>query len=128
MIYFLRHPETGLIKIGMTINLPNRLIALHPRYGVLEPLGVVDGYRKEEQWTHCCFRYANVRGVLDGVEWFNPVDELMWYIHHHTALPVMFDPSVFQALAHYAIDRGINLDAAVNQILREQLHRVERTS
>lgn len=121
MIYFLRHPGTGLIKIGLTSNLPGRLEGLRTRYGVLEPLGVVDGDYYAECWHHCCFRHANIRGILPGVEWFKPVDELLWYIEKYADIPVLLEPVLLQALEIYAHRRNLSVEDAMIEITREHL-------
>lgn len=121
MIYFMQHQETKLIKIGLTIDLAQRHYVLEGKYGKLYILGVLEGGQMYEWWHHCCFRHANVRGVLEGVEWFEPVHELLWHIHAHTELPVFFEPEVLQALEQYATRNGVDINTAVNNILKQHI-------
>lgn len=85
MIYFLRHIETGLIKIGYTNNFHARFLALTGWFGVLETLGVMDGRLHDEAILKRQFARLNVRGILPGTEWFRPVPDLLDYIEEHAA-------------------------------------------
>ncbi len=85
MIYFLRHVETGLIKIGKTRDIFLRLPQLTSRYGELELMGFMDGDYVEESTVHLRFELLRST-VLAGREWFNPDVALMDYIHTHTTL------------------------------------------
>lgn len=95
MIYFLRHIETGLIKIGKTRDKATRFYYLTRQYGKLELLGLLPGYTRQEAELHQLFNKLNVRGVLAGQEWFSPADELMSYIETNASLNLplpMIDP------------------------------------
>lgn len=85
MIYFLRHVETGLIKIGTTKNLKSRVYDLEREHGKLEVMGFVAGYEWYETELHKRFDHLNKRGVLSGREWFSPDSELINYIEKYTS-------------------------------------------
>lgn len=80
MLYFLKHVETGLIKIGRTKNKSVRLSQLIKEHGDLELVGLLPGYKERESELHKQFSHLQVVGVLNGVEWFAPDDELMTFI------------------------------------------------
>lgn len=80
MIYFLRHVETGLVKIGYTNNLSYRLTVIANTYGTVELIGFMEGDQGEELSLHRRFREINVRGVLNGREWFSSSQPLLDYI------------------------------------------------
>lgn len=88
MIYFLRHKETGLIKIGTTKDLSARLAFLTIQHGALELLGLHDGYETEEQALHIKFCSLNQRGILFGREWFRADKPLLEYIRANTSLNI----------------------------------------
>lgn len=76
MIYFLRRPEGGPIKIGTTVCLSRRLKELAAEHGcTFEVLAVVDGSRPEERELHQ--RFSGLRVVN---EWFEPGDDLLGFI------------------------------------------------
>lgn len=89
MIYFLRH-ETGLIKIGTTINYKSRLSDLIRQYGDLELLGLMEGSYEKEGELHSMFSHLRNTDTLDGTEWFAHGDDLILYIETNANL----DPSV----------------------------------
>jgi len=80
MIYFLRHPKTGLVKIGTTDKYHRRLSTLMSKYGDLELVALMDGNRTTEAALHVRFGAANRQGVLDGREWFADTPELREFI------------------------------------------------
>lgn len=80
MIYFIRHVETGLIKIGYTGNLHKRFTSLRLDYGDIEPLGYIDGSRKDESILHKWFNGDNKTDILPGREWFIASTDLMRFI------------------------------------------------
>lgn len=83
MIYFLRHINTGLIKIGYSDQFCRRLLVHLRKFGALENLGFMDGTMQDEKAIHRRFRYANQRwdvtGLL-GVEWYESAPELVEFI------------------------------------------------
>lgn len=83
MIYFLQAPDGGLIKIGTTIRLTERLKVhqTETRQRLLV-LGVMDGARKRERELHR--QFASIR-VYPGwqSEWFHPDTGLIEFIAHH---------------------------------------------
>jgi hypothetical protein len=86
MIYFLRHPEKGYIKIGKTINYATRLSQLIALYGDLELLGLMAGYTKQEKALHRQFMHLHVTRTGLGTEWFRPEKDLMIYIKKNSGL------------------------------------------
>ena len=80
MIYFVKHPVCGYIKIGSSDDFATRYVTLETQYGMLDVLGVMPGSLTDEYRLHRKFRAANIRGVLSGIEWFRPVPELLAYI------------------------------------------------
>jgi hypothetical protein len=85
MIYFLRHTETGLIKIGRTVNYSLRLSQLIAQYGDLELVGLMEGYTEQEQYLHGKFCQLKAN-TLGGREWFVPDDELIDYIENMASM------------------------------------------
>lgn len=86
MIYFLKHKETGLIKIGTTKNFDARFMSLRSKFGVLELLGLMVGYEEEERNLHTLFKELNVRKQLKGREWFKADTVLLTYIKKYTSM------------------------------------------
>jgi hypothetical protein len=76
MIYFIRRPDDGWIKIGVTVRLSERLKQLCAEFGgELEVLAVVDGSRARERELHRQFSHLRAVG-----EWFEPGDDLTGFI------------------------------------------------
>jgi hypothetical protein len=76
MIYFIKRPDDGRIKIGTTAYLTQRLRHLAKECGVdLEVLAVRDGLFASERSLHR--RFAHLRTVG---EWFEPGDDLLGFI------------------------------------------------
>lgn len=88
MIYFLQR-SNGDIKIGVTINLNQRLSQLRKKHGNLNVIRVVEGYERKEWQLHQ--RFAPLR--QDG-EWFTPAPELLAYINECKATDRILDTSV----------------------------------
>lgn len=79
VVYFIRNVDTGLIKIGTTICLSNRLAALRLGGGSeLEVLGVLPGAQTLEAEAHARWAALRVRG-----EWFSPGQELLEWIQQN---------------------------------------------
>lgn len=77
MIYFLRSPDDGPIKIGFTDDLPKRISQLETRYGIaLVLLAIRPGGREEEKSIHRRFS----RSRIGRSEQFLPDDDLMKFI------------------------------------------------
>lgn len=74
MIYFLRSPQTGYVKIGLTENYHLRLSQLIAQHGDLELLGLMEGSRDKEKALHKRFATDQVKGK--GREWFRPSAKL----------------------------------------------------
>jgi hypothetical protein len=80
MIYFVRSPRGGPIKIGTTIRLADRLPALNRgRFGPVEVLAIMDGGYDEEAALHRKFRYWRCEDSFSegDTEWFTPCDKLL---------------------------------------------------
>ena len=78
-VYFIKNPDTGLIKIGRAKNVFQRIHKLIVEQKAdLRILGVIDGYEWEENELHRKFAEFN-----DHLEWFKPVDEILEYIAQH---------------------------------------------
>lgn len=86
MIYFLRHKESGLIKIGCTNELETRMSYLKSIYGDLELIGLTSGFEDFEHQLHEQFSHLNNRKKLDGREWFNPEQELIDFIDKYSSM------------------------------------------
>lgn len=94
MIYFVRNPQTGLIKIGVTINLQTRMLQLRSAYRDLELLGIMGGSFEEKTRLHERFARQRIRRT----DWFRVCDELLAYIDTYTHLNIpsesAFAPSI----------------------------------
>ncbi len=86
MIYFLREPNTGLIKIGKTVHYRTRLSELIDEHGDLELLGLMPGYTDQERELHQQFAHLNIQDELSGREWFKPEPDLMKFIDRYAEL------------------------------------------
>ena len=104
MVYFLRSPRTGLIKIGRTRFLQSRLADLEHQYQeTLEVLGVLpDALDSHEADLHRAFRRSRMQG-----EWFEPTKELMHVIKAR-AVPwsIEYDDNS-QSVIYTRIDRAV---------------------
>lgn len=69
-VYFAQRRQHGLIKIGYSRNVANRLQQMGAKM-----LGVVPGDRVTEKELHKRFDHLRARG-----EWFRPGDDLLTYI------------------------------------------------
>ena len=74
VVYFARRVDDGLIKIGFTQNLQQRVHGLRSTHQCsIEILGMVSGTLKTEKLMHQAFR----RDRIFGGEWFRPSDDLL---------------------------------------------------
>jgi len=129
MIYFLRSPETGLIKIGTTRDYHTRLSHLIMEYGDLELLGLMDGSYEEETALH--HQFAEVRQGRS--EWFEKCPELMAYIADgtHLNLPpkwmfVNLDDDVLHWVVALKDAMGVkNVSEALRRALKERYPNIE---
>ena len=80
MIYFLKHADVGLIKIGTAKRFFKRYTSLTSRYGALSLLGLMNGSHKTEYAVHKKFHKLRVRGVLNGTEWFADEPEIHQFV------------------------------------------------
>lgn len=72
ILYFIRNPSTGFVKIGITDNLKQRIEHLQLASGIeLETLAYVPGAAAHERDVHLVFRHS--RGIG---EWFSVTTEL----------------------------------------------------
>ena len=75
-VYFIRHPKSGLVKVGYSGNVPARLRQLERDEGCpLELLAVTGGGRPREQELHAAMPSFRERG-----EWFRPNSLIAHYI------------------------------------------------
>lgn len=88
MIYFLKHPETGLIKIGTTEDYHLRLYQLEREYGKLELLGLMDGGNETESELHERFRYLKPKDHHPAREWFRMDNALLEYMRFYAIADV----------------------------------------
>lgn len=108
MIYFLRHAETGLIKIGRTKDKPTRLSTLMKEHGDLELVGLLPGYKSKEAELHQKFNHLNKRGILKGREWFVPDAELINYIEKKTSLNLPLP--MFGEVSSHTVTRQVRIE------------------
>lgn len=85
MVYFIQAGEGGLIKIGMTYDVADRMKTLQvgcPARLIL--LGVIqrEDAAEQERSAHIYFKHLRVRG-----EWFTPAPELLEVIDKHAHAP-----------------------------------------
>lgn len=94
MIYFVRHVDTGLIKIGYTANVSGRLRDIANTYGAITLLGLYGGDWADERDLHLKFNAFNIRDVLNGREWFSADVTLMGYIEEYcyATLQTLYEP------------------------------------
>lgn len=78
MIYFVRSRNTGLIKIGCSDNVTQRMSQLGTQHGKLDLLGTIPGGRAFENALHRAFAEFRAEGM--GREWFVDNPELRKYI------------------------------------------------
>lgn len=82
VIYFLQRDCDGLIKIGTTINLWERISTLRQKHGPLNLLGIIDGGKVREKILHWCFQADRIEH-----EFFTPTDELREMIEKYAHYP-----------------------------------------
>jgi len=75
VVYYVQRSSDGLIKIGFTTNLTNRLRTLVREFGPLVVLGHHQGHRGIERSMHKRFAADRVEG-----EWFTPSDALLAHV------------------------------------------------
>jgi hypothetical protein len=93
--YFAQCARTGLIKIGITGNLEERLAWLSCATGLaVKLLGVVQDVQWPEEVLHALFDHWRVDRSFEsigtmrlGSEWFRPAPELLAFIASEAALP-----------------------------------------
>lgn len=129
MIYFLRSPSSGLIKIGRTKYLRSRLADLSYQHREqLIVLGVLDEPDVYETQLHRQFKKWRVRG-----EWFEPTAHLLAFVQskarawtpdldaepgNEVAVPI--DRAVWHYCRTAARDAGV----PVNEWITENLRRI----
>lgn len=109
MIYFLRRPSDGYIKIGFTDAYTTRLNALRKQHGDLELLGALPGDLVREKELH--IQFAGLR--INRTEWFKPESLLTEYIREHTreqpindTVRIRLGTPAVRTLKKMAIDAG----------------------
>lgn len=88
MIYFLRNPRSGLVKIGCTINYHMRLSQLIAQHGDLELIGLMQGDLRTEKWLHRQFGDIHVYTPGQGNEWFKDTDVLRQFVRRHARMNI----------------------------------------
>lgn len=87
MIYALRRPSDGAIKLGYTRDLYSRYKALTAQHGDLELLGVISGDMRLEKYFHRQFAAHNIQGDPGGREWFYPHIDVLAFVRRYTRKP-----------------------------------------
>lgn len=121
MIYFLRNPRTGHIKIGCTTRPLIRFREHVGMHGVLEMLGAMEGGQDTEWQLHRAFRDDRIKKKQSRttLEWFYPVDDLMRYIADNADLPVLDEwHKVLQIVVHRERKPYPNRDLFVRLVKR----------
>jgi hypothetical protein len=131
VIYFIRRPDDGSIKIGTTELLSARLGQLKAQHpGDLTVLGVISGSYADERALHD--RFAHLRG--DG-EWFRAGDDLMEFIRQESrswggpgdeGSPIRIDSALAAQAKYLAALRGIPTSDYLSELLRPALDREMR--
>lgn len=84
-VYFVQQASTGLIKIGYTGNVEQRVSSLRNGHGDLVLLAVIEnGTRLAERNLHEMFASCRVSG-----EWFRPHDDLLRFIERAKTEPAI---------------------------------------
>jgi hypothetical protein len=74
-LYFLKRREDGLVKIGWSQDITQRLSALWQQHGPLEILAIIPGGPAAEKAIHEWYAALRIEG-----EWFEPGEDLMiWF-------------------------------------------------
>jgi hypothetical protein len=90
MLYFIRRHSDMYIKIGITINIHNRINTLSREHGELSLMGWIAGYRDIETQLHRKFAEHRADG-----EFFIPVPPITDYIDKY-ACPIPYDEFEFK--------------------------------
>jgi len=130
MIYFIR-PKCGggLIKIGTTVQLSQRLSALVKECGQeLKVIAVLPGSFTEETSLRHHFAHLQSHG-----EWFEPGDDLLAFIASHgqpwdgqderSDKSVKIDRTLARQAAIIAEDQGLSTSAYLSELLRPLIER-----
>ena len=96
MIYFMRIESRGLIKIGTTVTLSNRMESHRAYWPGLTLLRVLDGGRDEEQEIHRRFDHLRVPSINtqqlgSRKELFCPGPDLIHFMRNHCRKPDPLD-------------------------------------
>jgi hypothetical protein len=127
MIYFVRRPSDGFIKIGFSDNMHVRMVDFRVKLGKgATLLGMVEGGLSTEREIHARFNDHRIDPVA---EWFYPADEIVDFIHRHTHLEMPKDKSskvvvtlpddLYQLLADESEAEDKPIAAIVRSILSE---------
>jgi len=104
-VYFIQNPETGLIKIGKSKNVFERIHKLMADHRAdLRILGVIKGDSWKENELHRRFAKHN-----NHLEWFNPEGEILKYIGDNCR----------DGLSKYTSVRPTSIDIYANSRVRE---------
>lgn len=118
MIYFLRRKD-GVIKIGFTDMLGERLTHLRVKYPSIELLGRMEGDRQTEYGLHRRFEEY----LIEGREWFTDCPSIQEYIaantvsgipEDHKPQRLLVDSRTMRAIRLLAADYGIRSGVRLN--------------
>jgi hypothetical protein len=131
VIYFIKRPNDGRIKIGTSVRLVDRLKQLACEFGEgLAVLAVVDGHKDEERSLHRRFAHLRVVG-----EWFEPGDELLglittegreWDGNNETSaidIRLLIDGDLYRRIQAVADREGNSVAAYIRAALSRDLKR-----
>lgn len=136
MIYFIRRPDGGRIKIGNTLRLSARLRELTAEHGPgLEVMAVTDGSFDRERALHG--RFAGLRVDGNGQrEWFEPGDDLVDFIIRECrawdgrdevgTLSVKLRMGVIESARVVAALRGVTITDLISDMVENDLRRMEQ--
>lgn len=108
MIYFAYNADTKLVKIGVTINLPQRMTQLTSDYPRIELLGVMSGSFTEKTNLHDRFAQNRIRRT----DWFRDGDSLREYIARNCTQPDYLSPHLVSM-----VDKPVSLTPYVRLML-----------
>lgn len=118
MIYFVKHVESGHIKIGTSRNYRARFNSLTAQYGIIHEIGVMPGHRKEEQRLHTKYKKLAVEDGK-GREWFYPTSDLIDFILSNTVSSTYFDADKDDMRLYQGVVVNHLLDLMTAKQLRE---------
>jgi hypothetical protein len=134
VIYFIRHLETDLVKIGHSRDVRTRFGQICHAHGACEVLGTIEGGKSKESELHRLFARFHVKGVLQGREWFSCSIEILKYINEHTdkylsefaTTSFMVDPDAMEQLTIFKDFYGLSTySETITYIIRKAFPNVD---